>query len=177
MSGPAAERGVRRREEPGGSDGDPDTPKKSRAHLIKTGVEAPPDGGKKEITNGGHVNRKRTLYLERVTSDSGPGLAAEVLANLFSAVRSTKEGRDPAAHGFVGLVRDCGGCLEDREVMGANCVRSDVLADLLPEKLLVRLVDLDDLFDAALDVAGKERLDQLYARHLRGLLAQKILGR
>lgn len=32
-------------------------------------------------------------------SDTGPGLSAEVLANLFSAVRSTKEG----AHHGLGL--------------------------------------------------------------------------
>jgi signal transduction histidine kinase len=38
------------------------------------------------------VNRERRLYLELVVSDTGPGLSREVLANLFSAVKSTKGG-------------------------------------------------------------------------------------
>ena len=90
---------VRMQEEPAEIDGDADLLKQILVNLIKNAVEALADGGKIEISNRGHVNRERKLYLELVVSDSGPGLSAEVLANLFSAVRSTKEG----AHHGLGL--------------------------------------------------------------------------
>ncbi|MFA9215679.1 MAG: HDOD domain-containing protein, partial [Sphingomonadaceae bacterium] len=84
---------VRMQEEPAEIDGDADILKQILVNLIKNAVEALPAGGKIEISNRGHVNRERKLYLELVVSDSGPGLSAEVLANLFSAVRSTKDGK------------------------------------------------------------------------------------
>ncbi|WP_332855088.1 HDOD domain-containing protein [Duganella sp. S19_KUP01_CR8] len=90
---------VRMQEEPAEIDGDADLLKQILVNLIKNAVEALADGGKIEISNRGHVNRERKLYLELVVSDTGPGLSAEVLANLFSAVRSTKEG----AHHGLGL--------------------------------------------------------------------------
>jgi HD-like signal output (HDOD) protein/signal transduction histidine kinase len=83
---------VRMQEEPADIEGDADLLKQILVNLVKNAVEAMPDGGKIEIANRGHVNRERKLYLELVVGDSGPGLSAEVLANLFSAVRSTKEG-------------------------------------------------------------------------------------
>jgi HD-like signal output (HDOD) protein/signal transduction histidine kinase len=90
---------VRMQEEPAEIDGDADLLKQVLVNLIKNAVEALTDGGKIEISHRGHVNRERKLYLELVISDTGPGLSAEVLANLFSAVRSTKEG----AHHGLGL--------------------------------------------------------------------------
>ena len=90
---------VRMQEEPAEIDGDADMLKQILVNLVKNAVEALADGGKIEISNRGHVNRERKLYLELVVSDTGPGLSAEVLANLFSAVRSTKEG----AHHGLGL--------------------------------------------------------------------------
>jgi HD-like signal output (HDOD) protein/signal transduction histidine kinase len=90
---------VRMQEEPAEIDGDADLLKQILVNLIKNAVEALADGGKIEISNRGHVNRERKLYLELVVSDTGPGLSAEVLANLFSPVRSSKEG---ANHG-IGL--------------------------------------------------------------------------
>ncbi|HEX8404687.1 MAG TPA: HDOD domain-containing protein [Duganella sp.] len=83
---------VRMQEEPADIDGDADLLKQILVNLIKNAVEAMPGGGRIEIANRGHVNRERKLYLELVIGDTGPGLSAEVLANLFSAVRSTKEG-------------------------------------------------------------------------------------
>ena len=83
---------VRMQEEPADIEGDADLLKQILVNLIKNAVEAMPAGGRIEIANRGHVNRERKLYLELVISDTGPGLSAEVLANLFSAVRSTKEG-------------------------------------------------------------------------------------
>ncbi|HEY1226526.1 MAG TPA: HAMP domain-containing sensor histidine kinase, partial [Ramlibacter sp.] len=79
--------------ESGRVEGDPDILKQILVNLVKNAVEALADtGGRIEIANRGHVNRERRLYLELVVSDTGPGLSREVLANLFSAVKSTKEG-------------------------------------------------------------------------------------
>ncbi len=90
---------VRMQEEPAEIDGDADMLKQILVNLIKNAIEALADGGKIEISNRGHVNRERKLYLELVVSDTGPGLSADVLANLFSPVRSNKEG----AHHGLGL--------------------------------------------------------------------------
>jgi signal transduction histidine kinase/HD-like signal output (HDOD) protein len=81
------------------AEGDADMLKQILVNLVKNAVEALGGKGRIEIANRGHVNRERKLYLELVVSDNGPGLSAEVLANLFSAVRSTKEG----AHHGLGL--------------------------------------------------------------------------
>ena len=80
-------------------DADPDILKQILVNLVKNAIEALPNGGRIEIANRGHVNQDRKLYLELAVADNGPGLAPEVLANLFSAVRSTKEG----AHHGLGL--------------------------------------------------------------------------
>jgi HD-like signal output (HDOD) protein/signal transduction histidine kinase len=80
-------------------EGDADTLKQILVNLVKNAVEALGASGRIEIVNRGHVNRERALYVELVVSDNGPGLSAEVLANLFSAVRSTK----PGAHHGLGL--------------------------------------------------------------------------
>jgi HD-like signal output (HDOD) protein/signal transduction histidine kinase len=81
-------------------EGDADILKQILVNLVKNAIEALADtGGRIEIASRGHVNRERKLYLELVVSDTGPGLAREVLANLFSAVKSTK----PGAHHGLGL--------------------------------------------------------------------------
>jgi HD-like signal output (HDOD) protein/signal transduction histidine kinase len=81
-------------------EGDPVILKQILVNLVKNAIEAlSASGGRIEIANRGHVNRERRLYLELVVSDTGPGLSRDVLANLFSAVKSTKEG----AHHGLGL--------------------------------------------------------------------------
>jgi len=81
-------------------EGDPDILKQILVNLVKNAIEAlSGSGGRIEIANRGHVNRERRLYLELVVSDTGPGLSRDVLANLFSAVTSTKEG----SHHGLGL--------------------------------------------------------------------------
>jgi HD-like signal output (HDOD) protein/signal transduction histidine kinase len=81
-------------------EGDADILKQILVNLVKNAVEALGSmGGRIAIDNRGHVNRERKLYLELAVSDNGPGLSAEVLANLFSPVRSTKDG----AHHGLGL--------------------------------------------------------------------------
>ena len=90
---------VRSQEEPGAIDGDADMLKQILVNLVKNAVEAMPGGGRIEIANRGHVNRERKLYLELVVADTGPGLSAELLANLFAPVQSSK----PGAHHGLGL--------------------------------------------------------------------------
>jgi signal transduction histidine kinase len=96
---PSVEVSVRLQDEPAEIDGDPDILKQIMVNLVKNAVEALPDGGRIAITQRGHVNRERRLYLELCVSDSGPGLPNDVLAGLFSPVRSTKDG----AHHGLGL--------------------------------------------------------------------------
>ncbi|MGZ8292130.1 MAG: HDOD domain-containing protein [Telluria sp.] len=73
-------------------EGDADILKQILVNLVKNAVEALGGSGRIDIANRGHINRDRKLYLELMVSDSGPGMSPEVLANLFSPVRSTKEG-------------------------------------------------------------------------------------
>ena len=81
-------------------EGDADVLKQILVNLVKNAIEAlTSSGGRIEIVNRGHVNRERQLYLELVVSDNGPGLSREVLAHLFSPVKSTKDG----AHHGLGL--------------------------------------------------------------------------
>jgi HD-like signal output (HDOD) protein/signal transduction histidine kinase len=81
-------------------EGDADLLKQILVNLVKNAVEAlSASGGRIEIVNRGIVHRERTLYVELAVTDTGPGLAPEVMANLFSKVRSTKDG----AHRGLGL--------------------------------------------------------------------------
>jgi len=73
-------------------EGDADMLKQVLVNLVKNAVEALGAAGRIEIVNRGHVNRERKLYLELAVSDNGPGMPTEVLANLFTPVRSTKDG-------------------------------------------------------------------------------------
>jgi signal transduction histidine kinase len=103
-------------------EGDADILKQILVNLVKNAVEALGARGRIEIANRGHVNRDRTLYVELVVSDDGPGLSQEVLANLFSAVRSTKPG---AHHGLGlsivhGLVKKIGGMIACRSGPGGT---------------------------------------------------------
>lgn len=84
-------------------EGEPDLLKQILVNLVKNAVEAlaanGSGGGRIEIVNRGLVHRERKLYLELAVTDTGPGLSPEVMANLFSVVRSAKDG----AHRGLGL--------------------------------------------------------------------------
>ena len=103
-------------------DGDADVLKQILVNLVKNAVEALGAGGRIEIANRGHVNRDRALFVELVVSDNGPGLSADVLANLFSAVRSTKEGahRGLGLSIVHGLVKKIGGMIACRSGRGGT---------------------------------------------------------
>ena len=63
-------------------------------NLIKNAVEALPNGGTIEIRNNGRRIQDGRAYCELRISDTGTGIPAEVLANLFSPVRSSKRGEN-----------------------------------------------------------------------------------
>ena len=99
-----------------GVEGDPDLLKQVLVNLVKNAVEAlgSRPAGRIEIVNRGHVNRERQVYLELNVNDNGPGLSREVLANLFSPVRSGKDGAQDGNRGLGlsivhGLVKQMGG--------------------------------------------------------------------
>ncbi len=87
-------------------DGSADVLKQILVNLIKNAIEALPKGGQIEIINNGHSERQGRLFHELLVKDTGGGLPAEVLANLFSPVRSTKAGENRGiglsiVHGLV----------------------------------------------------------------------------
>lgn len=63
-------------------------------NLLKNAIEALPRGGHIEINNNGRVHRDGRVFFELCIKDDGPGMSAEVLANLFSPVRSSKVGQN-----------------------------------------------------------------------------------
>jgi putative nucleotidyltransferase with HDIG domain len=69
---------------------DLDMMKQILVNLIKNAVEALSAGGEITIVNNGLVNRDGLLYVELRVVDNGPGLPSDVMANLFSPVRTTK---------------------------------------------------------------------------------------
>ncbi|MEO8119437.1 MAG: HAMP domain-containing sensor histidine kinase, partial [Rhodoferax sp.] len=86
-------------------DGSADILKQILVNLIKNAVEALPKGGQIEINNG-RIHRDGRTYFELCIKDTGPGMPAEVLAKLFSPVRSSKVGANRGiglniVHGLV----------------------------------------------------------------------------
>jgi signal transduction histidine kinase len=109
-------------------EGDADVLKQILVNLVKNAIEAlGTNGGRVDIVNRGHVNRERQLYLELSVSDNGPGLSRDVLAHLFSPVKSTKDG---AHHGLGlsivhSLVKKLGGHISCRS--GRNGTAFEIL--------------------------------------------------
>ncbi|MES2048200.1 MAG: HDOD domain-containing protein [Pseudomonadota bacterium] len=68
-------------------------------NLLKNAMEAMNSGGTLEINSQGLVNRDGVLYAELSVRDTGPGIAPEVMAKLFTPVQSTKG----LAHSGLGL--------------------------------------------------------------------------
>lgn len=68
-------------------------------NLLKNAMEAMSHGGMLEIFSQGLVNRDGVLYVELSVRDTGPGIAPEVMAKLFTPVQTTKG----QAHSGLGL--------------------------------------------------------------------------
>jgi len=72
--------------------GSADILKQIFVNLIKNAVEALPRGGRVEVVNQGATRRDGVDYIELLIRDSGPGIPDDVMAKLFSPVRSSKAG-------------------------------------------------------------------------------------
>ncbi|WP_296668462.1 HDOD domain-containing protein [Rhodoferax sp.] len=86
--------------------GNRDTVKQILVNLIKNSVEAMPRGGQIEVMNHGKVLHDSREYFKLQIKDTGPGLPDDVLAGLFSPVRSRKSGENRGlglsiVHGLV----------------------------------------------------------------------------
>ncbi len=75
-------------------DGSPDLLKQILVNLINNAIEAMPQGGQVEVITGGSAVRQSQVFHELLIKDTGGGMPAEVLAKLFSPVRSTKPGEN-----------------------------------------------------------------------------------
>ena len=103
--------------------GAPETLKQILVNLIKNAVEALPQGGHIEIINVGQTRVDGQDYFGLTVRDSGPGLPPEVMAKLFSPVRSTKPGENRGLGLSIvqGLVKKLSGRIECRSSrMGAS---------------------------------------------------------
>ena len=72
--------------------GSADPIKQILLNLIKNAVEALPMGGEIEVRNNGLKLWEGRSYIELCVSDTGKGIPADILANLFSPSRSNKSG-------------------------------------------------------------------------------------
>lgn len=81
-------------DQPSEISGSVDILKQILVNLIKNAVEALPKGGHIEINNNGQVHRDGHAFFELCIKDNGPGIPADVLAHLFSPVRSSKVGEN-----------------------------------------------------------------------------------
>ena len=73
-------------------DGSSDVLKQILVNLIKNAIEAMPGGGRVEIVNSGLIRRDDRDYLALLVKDNGPGIPAEILAKLFTPIKSAKPG-------------------------------------------------------------------------------------
>lgn len=80
-------------------------------NLVKNAVEALPGGGQIDIVCKGFTRQDNKLYLAVAVNDNGPGLPADVLARLYTPVRSTKGGNHRGLGLSIvhGLVKKLGG--------------------------------------------------------------------
>jgi len=85
-------------------------------NLLKNAIEALPRGGEISVITRDQVNVNGVQFIELTIGDNGPGISKEILANIFSPVRSTK-GRDHSGLGLTitrNLVSDLAGNISCR---------------------------------------------------------------
>ena len=101
-------------------DGSADVIKQILINLIKNAVEALPAGGQIVVQNNGSVYRDGRGFYELSVIDTGPGIPADVLAQLFSPVQSTKAGKNRGmglsiVHGLVKKLNGLISCRSSKE--------------------------------------------------------------
>lgn len=77
----------------------PNTVRQILINLIKNAIEALPHGGHITLVSEGPYQHDGRWFMQVSVQDDGPGLSADVMANLFSPLRSSK----PGAHRGIGL--------------------------------------------------------------------------
>lgn len=85
-------------------------------NLLKNAAEAMSDGGSIAVETRDHVNFDGSQYVEISIQDSGPGIPAEILKQLFQPVQTTK-GTGHAGLGLTivnSLVKEMGGMISCR---------------------------------------------------------------
>lgn len=124
-------------EQPAEIDGSADAVKQILINLIKNAVEALPAGGQIVVQNSGTVVREGRAFFELSVIDSGPGMPAEVMANLFAPVRSTKAGKNRGVGLSIvhGLVKKLNGVITCR-----SSKEGTVFELLMPAKKAARLL-------------------------------------
>jgi HD-like signal output (HDOD) protein/signal transduction histidine kinase len=107
---------VKTTDQPDVMPGSADPLKQILLNLIKNAVEALPKGGVIGVRNNGRITREGRAYIELRISDNGAGIPADVLANLFSPVRSSKggENRGLGLNIVQGLVNKINGIISCR---------------------------------------------------------------
>ena len=103
-------------DQPAEVDGATDVIKQVLINLIKNSVEALPFGGQIVVQINGVVERDGRTFRELCVIDNGPGIAAEVMASLFSPLPSTKPGKNRGVGLSIvhGLVQKLGGLISCR---------------------------------------------------------------
>ena len=103
-------------DQPAEVDGAADVIKQILINLIKNSVEALPFGGQIVVQINGVVMRDGRAFRELCVIDTGPGIPAEVMANLFLPVPSTEPGKNRGVGLSIvhGLVHKLGGLISCR---------------------------------------------------------------
>ena len=79
---------------------------------------------------------------------------AEVLGKRTFA--GPEEARHPDAHAFVRIAGSLSNGFEEMVVLFTDTVGGDVFRDFIMDRLLVRLIDLDDLLDLAAEITCQQ---------------------
>lgn len=119
-------------DQPAAIEGSADILKQILVNLLKNAVEALPKGGQIEINNKGRVQREGQVFIELSITDNGPGIAPEVMAKLFSPVRSMKVGQNRGIGLSIvhGLVKKLNGQISCRSTQAGT-----VFEILLPARI------------------------------------------
>lgn len=128
---PSVQIHARTAEKPIEMDGSADLLKQILVNLIKNAIEALPKGGQIEIVYNGPAVRQGRMFHELLVKDTGGGLPAEVLANLFSPVRSTKAGANRGIGLSIvsGLVKKLNGLISCQSSAGGTTFQLLLPAD------------------------------------------------
>ncbi|OWW20492.1 HDOD domain-containing protein [Noviherbaspirillum denitrificans] len=91
--------------------GDPGMLKQVFLNLVKNAIEALSNGGQIDIACKGYTRQDERMYVAVTVRDNGPGLPADIVANLYTPVRSTKGGNHRGLGLSIvhGLVKKMGG--------------------------------------------------------------------